>query len=506
MSIGAKRAQSSLLQQTVSSFWFWAGLIVVARIATLLLSEANLGPDESQYWFWSQEPAFGYFSKPPVIAWSIGATTALFGNEEWAVRLAAPLYHLGAAAFLYLAASALFDRRLGFWVGLTWLTLPAVNLSSFVIATDAPLLFFWSAALFILVRILNRRDESFASYLGLGACIGLGLLSKYAMIYFVVAFSLCAAFLPAVRAALNLRKLLAAVALIVALIIPNVLWNAAHDFQTVSHTAANANWSAQRPDPLALASFWGGQLIVFGPILFIALLALVWMHFASRTIRPAADWRVRFLLIFALTPIVIVSAQAFVSRAHANWAVAAYPTATIAVVYWLTTIDEMRIVRASLGLHALAAVVFILAITNFAFVDRIGLSSALREIRGWEQQAADVAKAIEARQDRYDALLIDDRALMGAMLYYERDRDFEIAAIDVNRSTEHHYEAFMAFDPRRHRRVLFATSRPDDAHVNYRFRQIKPVGETSAALGPDTARAFRLYDISEYFGRDAPQD
>src|SRR5262245_37489018 len=47
----------------------------------------GLGPDEAQYWTWSQDLAWGYYSKPPGIAWEIWAGTQLLGNTELGVRL-----------------------------------------------------------------------------------------------------------------------------------------------------------------------------------------------------------------------------------------------------------------------------------------------------------------------------------------------------------------------------------------------------------------------------------
>src|ERR1700736_6017691 len=67
--------------------------IAFTRVLALRNSPLDLLPDEAQYWSWSHHLAFGYFSKPPVIAWLIWATTGLAGNNEWAVRLAAPLMH-----------------------------------------------------------------------------------------------------------------------------------------------------------------------------------------------------------------------------------------------------------------------------------------------------------------------------------------------------------------------------------------------------------------------------
>ena len=83
----------------------------------------------------------------------------------------------------------------------------------------------------------------------------------------------------------------------------------------------------------------------------------------------------------------------------------------------------------------------------------------------------------------FDAIVIDDRALMGTMLYYQGESTFEIVTIDSNARGDNHYEWFKAFDPERHQRVLFVTTRDDDAHVEYRFRNIKPLGPQTVDVG-----------------------
>ena len=69
------------------------------RVALLVLTPLQLYPDEAQYWYWSLHPAFGYYAKPPVVAWLIALTTGLFGDSELAVRLAAPLVAPGGMLF-----------------------------------------------------------------------------------------------------------------------------------------------------------------------------------------------------------------------------------------------------------------------------------------------------------------------------------------------------------------------------------------------------------------------
>ncbi|MEO1135132.1 MAG: glycosyltransferase family 39 protein [Pseudomonadota bacterium] len=474
------------------NFWIIASGLIVMRIATLIATPLGIGPDEAQYWFWSRDIAFGYFSKPPMIAWAIALTTAFFGSADWAVRLSAPLFHVGAAAFLFLCARRLFDARTGFWVGVSWLLMPGVVLSSFVMATDAPLLFFWCGALYFLVRIWFDEETSIINFAALGAMIGLGLMSKYAMIYFPIA--LVAMLFVSAQRELLLRPALLITGLVTAAIFaPNVFWNSQHDFHTLSHTAANAHWGAGLFKPVSLVEFLGGQFAVFGLIAFTALVLFLW-----RAPKHIGDRRFIFLLVFAMTPLLIVAGQAFLSRAHANWAAAAYPAATLLVVGFLLAHEKMLLVKANAAFHAFLFGVFTLGVISPVMIDRVGLSSAAMDLRGWKTQTDEI---MHFAAD-YDAVLIDDRYLMGEMLYHQRDADPPLMAIDPNASIDNHYEAFLAFDPKNAKRVLFVTTRNDASHVDYRFREIKHLGSVSASPEGDE-RTYTLFAISDYFGPDA---
>lgn len=473
------------------SFWFWAGAIAIARIVGLFFADGDLGPDEAQYWTWAKDPAFGYFSKPPMIAWVIAATTGLFGDGEWAVRIAAPLLHTGAAAFMYLTADQLFNRRTALFAGLGWLTLPGVSISSFLMTTDAPLLLFWAGALWMMFRILKRADASPADFAWLGVLIGLGLLSKYAMVYFIAAAAIAALLSASFRAALVRRELALTAIIAAAIFAPNIAWNAANDFQTVAHTAANANWSDNLFKPASLLRFIGGQFLVFGPILFTALVAAAYALIRKRDTRS----EIFILLIFTMTPIVIVAMQAFISRAHANWAAAAYP-AGILLVSAVLLHKRAVLAKISLALHGAFAVIFLIAMSNFSIFDRIDAARTVKELRGWETLSTQIA----ARADRYDAILFDDRSMIAEILYYQRASGLEIAALDPNNGVHHHYEAFLAFRPDVHQRNLFVSVLDSDAHVNYRFGNIQRIGIAAAPIGQGASRTFALFEISDYFG------
>ncbi|MES1200186.1 MAG: glycosyltransferase family 39 protein, partial [Pseudomonadota bacterium] len=84
-------ARKAFLDTTTLAFLALTIALVSLRIGGLMISPLNLQADEAQYWAWSRNLAFGYFSKPPLIAWAIAGATSLFGEAEWAVRLTAPI-------------------------------------------------------------------------------------------------------------------------------------------------------------------------------------------------------------------------------------------------------------------------------------------------------------------------------------------------------------------------------------------------------------------------------
>src|SRR3954465_7423438 len=103
--------------------------ITAVRVIALAVSNAELFFDEAQYWAWGQEPAFGYYTKPPLIAWVIGATTSLCGDTPFCVRLPSPLMHLLTSLVIYTLATKLHSRRIAFWAALVYALMPGTSIS-----------------------------------------------------------------------------------------------------------------------------------------------------------------------------------------------------------------------------------------------------------------------------------------------------------------------------------------------------------------------------------------
>jgi 4-amino-4-deoxy-L-arabinose transferase-like glycosyltransferase len=388
--------------------------IVVAvtawRLLALLWTGHDLQPDEAQYWLWAQEPAFGYFSKPPMVAWLIGATTAACGDGEACVRLGSPLLHGMAALAIWRLGQEIGGPRLGLWSGTLYLTLPGIGFSSLLVSTDVPLLLCWCVALLALWRLSHGGGVGWAVAGGLAA--GAGLLSKYAMAYLLLCAVVWMAIAPAAARRVGIAKAAVMLAIALALLAPNLGWNALNGFPTLRHTAANANLAGPLLHPDRLAAFVGGQALLLGPVLFAALvLRLV------RLRRPVGEAQ-GFLLAFGLPVLAFMLVQSLLSRAHANWAAVSYPALTILVAHWLIELGRTRILVAALALH-LAIAAALPALPTLAGDIRVGGGGTLAErLQGWSRLGRSVAAQLAA--DGQPKLLLADRKGAALLAYYAR--------------------------------------------------------------------------------------
>ena len=387
----------------------------VLRLGLMYLSPLNLHGDEAQYWAWAQNPDWGYFTKPPMIAWVIYATTTIFGDAEWAVRLASPILHSLTAFLIFRTAQFTFDPRTGFFAALIYLLMPALWLSSGIISTDVPLLLCWVIALNAWVHLRTTPHWGFTVQLGLA--FGLGMLSKYAMLFFLPALCIAALWDKPTRKAIISKYGLIALLIAGLVIMPNILWNIQNDFATVSHTAANANINGIPFHPLELITFLATQFVVFGPISFILLIAAIIAAFKLRLNSPS-----KWLAIFTLSPLLIISLEALLSRANANWAVTAYISGSILSAHMLTQFWPQWRRKFTIGMSAITLICCALVIfaLNPVLTNKAGLTNSTKRMRGWPETVALIKAQYEAGHNdlAFSHIAIDNRRVFFNLNYY----------------------------------------------------------------------------------------
>jgi hypothetical protein len=494
MSSGERSAQPAALRPWVERdigaarpYAVWMLAIVAAitalRLVWLALQPADLFPDEAQYWVWSQSLALGYYSKPPLVAWLIALTTGLFGDSEFAVRLSAPLLHAGAAVFVYGIGARLYDQRVGFWSALTYASLPGVSVSAFIISTDAPLLLFWAAALYAFVRA--REEGGRGWWVTIGMAAGLGLLAKYAMVYWLLSALGFVLVFPAERR--HLRPLLAAAGIALLIYLPNFWWNWSNGFVSYLHTRDNAALSGPLFHPDAFIEFCASQFGVFGPLLFAGLILLI------ATWRGLAEPRARLLAAFILPTLAMMLGVSLLSRAHANWAAPTYVAATVLVVAWALQRGWRGLIAVSIALH--------LAAVGLLFTGREALAAfgldvpaqydPLRRVRGWRELGAEVGKELAAHPGL--TLFADDRELLAALIYYIRPHPLDAVKWKVTSRIQDQWDLTNGLGKRLGDSFLLVSEHELINEMEPSFAAIERLRPVVIALGPGAARTYTLY-------------
>lgn len=404
-------------------------LLTLWRLLALYFDRTELWIDEAQYWLWGQSFSFGAYSKPPLIGWLIGLTTGLLGDSAFAVRVAAPVIHALTACVIIALGTRLGSRKAAALAGAVYITMPAATLGSLLISTDTPLLLAIALAVLLQHRLAARPSVRDAILLGLA--VGLGFLSKQAMIYAVL--GMCTAAVASKDWRITRRD--AATAFVVALLAvsPNLWWIASHGFVTLRHLEESGAAKGVGLHLTGALRFLAEQFAVMGPIAFAAFL-LSFRKPARALIGPLA---------IAAVILSLVTLQALTSRALANWAVGFTVTANIAAAVWL--VHCPRLTMTSLGLGVLIALALpLLTIFGTGVTLRDG-SLALARYLGREEVSL---RAMDFAQRNGAGLIAAyDRGLLADLSWQARDSQIAIAAAPHAGSPRHHWDLVLPLDP-----------------------------------------------------------
>lgn len=469
--------------------------VLAWRFSAISLSGATLYVDEAQYWVWAQRLEWGYFSKPPGIALLIRLSTALFGDGLLGVKALAMLCYPLAALLAWLLARRLYGEAVAWWSALIVLTLPLYAWLGLFASTDALLTVFWLAGLCCYLRVVD--GDRWGDWLALGAVCGLGLLSKYTMAVFVGAVFLHLACCH--RARLASPRPWAALALALAMLLPNIGWNLAHDFPTLRHTAditVHRQAAGHVGDRLrALAEFAAAQWLSFGPLFgSIAVLGLFHLR------RLWADPPARLLLCLALPLWAVVAVQAASGGANGNWAAPAFAPAAIAIAAWLVARQRQGLLVAGVALNvALAA----LACHAPALLAATGAMQAARynpylRAVGWDELAGQLRPFVLAHPDA--VLLADNRSLLAHMAYELRDLRPRVVSWNPDGVAGDHFK--LSTDLGRHLGgdALFIAEQPPAAALTGRFADTRKLASLQVRLDAGTTRQLEVYLAHEFQG------
>jgi hypothetical protein len=463
------------------------GLLTVVRLVGLTYSSVDLFDDEAQYWSWSRELALGYYSKPPLLAWLIAATTHVCGDAEWCVRSPSPVLYFATSLTVFFAARNFYDERTGFWAALLTALTTGLVFSARIVSTDVPLVFFWALALLAYSHLLVRPADKKWSIV-LGVAIGLGLLSKYAMIYFIPGMLLAALASPPAR---NLLKTPAPwVAIVIAAIVvaPNVGWNIQNSFLTIHHTGDLVLGEEFKPSAARVLDFVGSQFGVFGPVVFATMIVAT-LKFRSALLVPQD----RIMIAFFITPLVFVTLVSIAVHAYANWASVSAMSGLILTAALLLRGGRAFWLKASIGLGVILQAALLAGDIN---AKQIKLpfthGNPYHRTIGLKDYAERIGHIAEDRG--VQAIISDDRGKFAVLRYYWRNKPVQILSWGTADSPS--FDMAHPLTQSAPQPMLFVSACPDQTRVKPFFSDIQLLGLSIVPAGEGAVRYFFAAVIS----------
>ena len=383
-------------------------LAILVKFYSIMYTNHDFFGDEAQYWIWSQNLDFGYYSKPPLLAWLISIVVYFFGSSFWVLKIIPIGIYILTSYVIFLIADKLYrNRKLSFFIAISFYLSPAVSVSSFLISTDIILIFFWCLSLLFLLKL--RERPSFSIFFILGFVLGMAFLSKYAAVYFFLSLFLLVIIDKKIRQVFFKNSLGVTLFLLTILIVllPNIFWNINNGWITLNHTTDNAALNRINFNLFQGLNFLLLQILMMG--IFLS------MCFLYSIKKMKTTFETKFLLCFSTPIFLIILIESILVRANANWAAVAIPPLLILFVHHAHNNFKMAIFVNNLINALFCFILFFLISTsaNLKVFDRINGVSLF-------------AKNLKINMGNNNFLIIEDRLLYSSLKYEYRNSKIEM--------------------------------------------------------------------------------
>lgn len=407
-------------------FRLFVYLILLLTLFRLLIAPMfNLVPQEAYYWLYIQRPALGYFDHPPICSYTIGLFTGLFGDNEFAVRFGMIIYSIGTATFLFLLARNIFKNNSLAYRTVIFLNLTIFyNIHSIVATPDAPLLFFWSGAMFFFYKALFEKERYF-DWIIAGVFAGFAVYSKYTGILLFVSLFPTLIFLKKWNILFSPKPY---ISIFIAMLVfsPVIYWNFENNWASFLFQSSYRAQTISGFKLNYLLQLIASQLYELTPLFFV--LGIVVGIRTMKKISCIEDTQ-RFLFFFSFPIICFFFFVSLVSLVKMNWILPAYLSMFILIVDYLnrTTPKQLRIVK-FLGVPSSA----ILIIVNFSIITLPIISIEKGDTwTGWKE----LAQRVTILKNRYNTtnktfVFSNDYKIPAELSFYTKFKD-EILSANV---------------------------------------------------------------------------
>jgi len=295
-----------------------SALLLCARL--WLAGHTELMFDEAYYALWAKHLAWCYYDHPPMVALWIRLSTILFGEHEFGVRALGAIAGTAGAGLVYVVAQRVFaDRSKSAFAALLYCSMLLISAGAIIITPDTPLVFFWSIALYALVRIYGGGSAGWWALVGVA--MGFALQSKYTALLLGAGIPCAMILVPRLRIWWRHPAPYLAGAMAFAIFFPVIAWNYRHDWASFAMQFGRA-----QVDGLTLrfvGEFVASQIGLLTPFVFTLAAGGLWLALDRR---KDIDSDARLFLASLIGPMIAYFLfQSLHARVHGNWIAPAYP-------------------------------------------------------------------------------------------------------------------------------------------------------------------------------------
>jgi hypothetical protein len=416
------------------------GVLILLALAKLLIhalanSQYGWHRDELDMLDSARYLDWGYVAYPPITALITRVALTLFGPSLVGVRLFPSLAQAAVMVLAGLSARELGGRRsaqvvAAVAVGIAPIGMLAGSLLSYS-SFDAV---WWVLIAYLMIRLLKSDDPRW--WLGIGAVIGVGMMTKYTLI-FLVAGLVAGVLVTRARRYLISPWLWGGVVLALLVFLPNLIWQAQHNFISLDFLGSihARDVSIGRTQDFLKEQFIFSANVVTIPLWLVGLV----FYFFTKAGKSyhAIGW------MFVVPGVLFVVAQG-----RSYYFAAAYPmliaAGAVLMEKWVVSLSTgwARLIRAStfgaftIGGVIFAAVALPIAPVKSAWWNTVTeLNGEFKEEIGWPELVETVANiyaALPAEERSQTGILTGNYGEAGAINLYGPAYGLPVAISGVN--------------------------------------------------------------------------
>lgn len=413
----------------------YLSLYVIIKII-FIYSGHDLFSEESQYWLWSRHLDWSYYSKPPLIAWINFLTETLFGHSDHVIRFTALGFGLATIAVLYQVAIELFENiRVALIATIILSVSPYFILASTFFTTDTLLLFFWSLTFYLFLKGL--KSKSLTIWLWVGVSFGLGCLSKYTMIFFILILLTPFFFLQIPSKSTYIKQLVAMCVMATIMNVPVMWWNYSHGWITIKHVntlALGENNNFDLGQSLKyVGEFIGGVIVINSPFYFIMFLKGYLQN--HKLFNHLVKQKIALLTFPVIGTILFFLALSISDPVEVNWPSMAYLTLPLAMAYFVISNGYWRLFVYSSTLTG----VLLLLLLFPRVQDKVGLSQiipiefdSMMRMAGWRELSERVSQIKNVYNEDECVFILSPNYHIASAVSFYMNTD-QVVCIEFNR-------------------------------------------------------------------------